>query len=1069
MSLLVFKADHAVVALGDLAGDILFKLGGFLIRLEAQFTGCVRNTDTNLHAPSVRQSVLGFSLKAMATPTPSIQSLIEAGTTRPHIILGAPGSGKTSLLIARAQHLVATGYHPDSIRLLTPSRAQATALRDEVGIGLGAATHGATVMSVQAFAFSLVRADQERRGLEPTTLRSGADVDQDIRGLLEEHQSSGSGPQWPTYLNEAVRAAEAFRTELRELIARLTEWGLGAEDLRVWADVHPAWLAVAGFLDDYQRVIARSRPDQFDAAELLRVATSLIAEQPSATQSLSAVLIDDVQDLSPAAGDFIDALSQRGVHLSITADPDVAGQTFRGADPEGPARVAERLGVTPVVLSEVHRHGPSIREAVSSITARIGTARAGSQRAAGSTASDQSSPLRVLTAPSASREAHDIARLLLNRHRDDQVAFSDMAVVTRRAADIALLASRLQQAGVPTHQDYRVGLAEHPASRELVGWILAARQPGFLTPESAKSLLEGVYGQFEPTTLRRLGSYLRVLDQKNGTLRRGIESVVEVLAEGDYPPELPASMHRDLDRVIRVLRALRELPADSSAALVVSSVWNAWRVEDQWVARASDPTRPSLFHREALAQVSALLATAERYAERHPGVSPGAFFAKVLDNDITEDVVLPAAARTGVLIATPAAIAGQQFDTVVVHGVNDHVWPNTRIRWSLLGAPLVSRAVRGQLDDAVDDQRLVLDDELRMAALAVSRATSQVVVTAVSSEESGPSPLYRLLAEQAEVIESDPGALGSSRELVAHSRRALVAGDSRALDALRHSVTRGLAGAHPDSWWGVRPATTEKRIYDQGDIPLSPSTLGALEVSPLDWFLDRVAPDEATAALGIGSLVHHALEHQPWGSEEELNALVEARFGELDFESAWVGRAQAAKARGFVAALASYLRERQREGVEVVGVEQGFVVRIDRVEMRGLVDRIEQQSDGTLVVVDLKTGRAITSADEIADHPQLQAYQYALADADTKAQWGVEGDPAGAWLLFVSQGVGGKPFRVARQDALDATGLEMFATRVRSAAEVAAQAQFAGPRHYPMGGSNVSRHRWQRVGSVCGD
>ena len=1005
----------------------------------------------------------------MATPAPSIQSLIEAGTARPQVILGAPGSGKTTLLLARAQHLVATGHHPDSIRLLTPTRAQATALRDDLGVALSTATHGPTVMSVQAFAFSLVRADQEHRGVEPTTLRSGADVDQDIRALLDEHQQSGTGPQWPTHLNEAVRATESFRTELRELIARLTEWGLGAEDLRGWSEVHPAWLAVADFLDDYQRVIARARPDQFDAAELLRVATSLIAEQPSTTQSLSAVLIDDVHDLSPAAGDLLDALSHRGVHLSITADPDVAGQTFRGADPEGAIRVAEKLGVTPVVLGEVHRHGPTIRQAVSSITARIGTARAGSQRAAGTSGVDGPSPLRALTAPSASREAHDIARLLLTRHRDDQVAFSDMAVVTRRAADIPLLASRLAQAGVPTDQDYRVGLSEHPASRELVGWILAARQPGFLTPESAKSLLEGVYGQFEPTTLRRLGSYLRVLDQKDGTTRRGIESVVEVLVEGDYPPELPASMHRPLDRVIQVIRTLRELPEDSSAALVVSTVWNAWGLEEKWVSRATDPERPSLFHREALAQVSALLATAERYAERHPGVSPGAFFAKVLDNDITEDVVLAATARSGVFIATPAAIAGQQFDTVVVQGINDHVWPNTRIRWSLLGAPLVARAVRGQLDDAVDDQRLVLDDELRMAALAVSRATSQVVVTSVSSEDSGPSPLYRLLGEHAEIIDSDPGQLGSTRELVAHSRHAVVAGDTSALDALVHSVARGLPGAHPDSWWGMRPATTEQRLYDQGDIPLSPSTLGALEVSPLDWFLDRVAPDEATAALGLGSLVHYALEHHPWGSEEELNALVEARFGELDFDSAWVGRAQAAKARGFVAALASYLRERKSEGVEVVGIEQGFAVRIDRVEMRGLVDRIEQESDGSLVVVDLKTGRAITNAEEIAEHPQLQAYQYALADSDTKAQWGVEGDTAGAWLLFVSQGVGGKPFRVARQDALDAEGLSMFATRVRSAADVAAQAQFAGPRHYPMGGSSVSRHRWQRVGSVCGD
>lgn len=1036
------------------------------------------DTDANFHPRIVRQSVLGFSLKGMSAHLGLPGELVEAGLGKPQIVLGAPGSGKTSLIRARVAHAVAGGVNPDAIRILTPTREQATRLRDELGVMLGVPTRGAMVMSVQAFCFSLLRSDQEARGVEPSKLRSGADVDQDIRSVLDEQRDSGVGPQWPEHLHPAVRSTEAFRTELRELIARLTEWGLGSRDLRRWSSVHPAWPAVADFLDDYERVIARSRPDEYDAAELLRVATSLIEASSTPPEGLRMVLCDDFQDLSPAAGSLVQALHSASVHVGIYADPDLAGQTFRGADPEGPMRVADLLSVTPHILPVVYRHGQVLRDAVSSITSRIGTARAGAQRKAQSAdlglEPDGDHPFLAVRSPSAGREAHDIARVLLSRHRDHGVAFSEMAIATRRASHIPFLAHALQQAGIATEQDYRVGLGEHPASKDLVGWVLAARTPGWLTPERATVLLEGLYGGFDSRRLRRLGSFLRVIDQAEGQPRRGIESIIDVLESGEYPPELPASFHRPLSRILEVLAAIRALPEGSSAALVLSTAWQAWAVEDSWVARSSDASQPSLFHREALHQVSALLATAERFVERHHGVSPEAFFRRVLDNDITEDVVVQRSERTGVLISTPAGLAGVECDTVVLQGLNDHVWPNTRIRWSLLGAPLVARAVRGQLDEAIDDQRVVIDDELRMAALALSRARHLALVSAIESEDTGPSALFRLLAERAHEVPSDPGPLGSSRELVGHYRSQLEpsvteAERQSAASALSLLAAREVQGAHPSQWWGLGPITSDTPLYHDAEIPLSPSRIGAVEQSPLDWFLDRVAPDEYTAAVGIGSLVHYALEHEPWGDEDTLLSLVEGRWSELDFDSGWVSKSEASKARGLVHALAAYLRERQAAGAEVVGIEQGFQLRVDNIVVNGLVDRIERSADGGLVVVDLKTGKAITNAEEIASHPQLQAYQLALADPATREAWEVEGPSEGAWLLYVSGGVRGKPFRVAAQEPLGEEGIQQSLERIRSAGAHMAQARFMGPRFFPVAGRSVSRHRWQRVGSVCGD
>ena len=52
------------------------------------------------------------------------------------VVVGAPGSGKTSALVARVAALVAAGVDPDAILVLTPSRQTATALRDRLALAI---------------------------------------------------------------------------------------------------------------------------------------------------------------------------------------------------------------------------------------------------------------------------------------------------------------------------------------------------------------------------------------------------------------------------------------------------------------------------------------------------------------------------------------------------------------------------------------------------------------------------------------------------------------------------------------------------------------------------------------------------------------------------------------------------------------------------------------------------------------------------------------------------------------------------------------------------------------------
>lgn len=51
----------------------------------------------------------------------------------------------------------------------------------------------------------------------------------------------------------------------------------------------------------------------------------------------------------------------------------------------------------------------------------------------------------------------------------------------------------------------------------------------------------------------------------------------------------------------------------------------------------------------------------------------------------------------------------------------------------------------------------------------------------------------------------------------------------------------------------------------------------------------------------------------------------------------------------------------------------------ERAHLRGFMDRLELDADGKVVVVDLKTGKGKPSQAEVAEHPQLALYQYAVA------------------------------------------------------------------------------------------
>ncbi|MDT0166506.1 ATP-dependent DNA helicase [Actinotalea sp. AC32] len=975
------------------------------------------------------------------------------------LVLGAAGTGKTTTAVRLVTDRVARGdVTTEDVLLLAPTRRAAADLRDRVSAVLGRTTGRPVVRTAASAAFSVLRARAALLGDPPPTLISGPEQDLVLGDLLAGHAlGEGARVEWPASVPPEARALRAFRDELRDLLMRAAERGLGPSDLRRLGRSHarPEWVAAADVYAEYLAVtqLRSGTPDvgaRLDPAVVVDEAAEALAsweaDVPRAPRPRwSLVVVDDHQESTAATVRLLHVLAQGGSDLVLLADPDSAVQTFRGASPAlvdratvGPPAVElGAFAADEVVLPTVWRHGPRLRTVVRDVTAEIGGA-GRRQRSAVALDDGRAGTAEVALLRSPAQEAAYVAYVLRSAHLHDGVPWDRMAVVARSGALVSDLRRSLLGAQVPAAVvGSDLPLRSEPAVHPLLLAVARSVVPGDLSPDEATTLLTSPLGGLDAVALRRLRRALRAHEVAGGGGRASDPLLVEVLTQG-LDVDLPPLVRRPLRRLTTVLAAGREAAVQpgSTALDVLWAVWSASGLADVW-RRAALAGGPGGARADRdLDAVLSLFKAAEIFVDRFPQAPVDAFLEHLEGQDLPADSLAAQADVGGsVAVVTPAGAAGGEWDVVVVAGVQEGTWPDLRLRDSMLGAQrlvdvLAGRAVAG--DDPVRDARAaVLDDELRAFAVAVSRARRRLVVTAVDDADHQPSSLLDLV-DPGPDDGPDPRRVDvphalDLRAVVAQARaeleRAVAAGEP---DLDRHPAAHLLArlaaeevpGADPDEWYAVRPLSTDAPLWpDDVAVRLSPSRLESVSTCALRWALEEAGGKAGdTGEQTLGNLVHEVAAAVPAGGEDELLAELDRRWPSLGLPEGWVGAVQRRRAESMVRHLARYLAA----AGDVVAVERPFRVELDGVVLQGAVDRVERvgtADDGSalLRVVDLKTGRKAVTEAEARRHAQLGAYQVAL-DSGAFADVVGPARSAGASLVYVGT-VNAKPCE-RRQAAL---------------------------------------------------
>ncbi len=896
-----------------------------------------------------------------------------ADSDGPQLVVAGPGTGKTEFLVRRAAHLVDSGKaKPSQILILTFSRRAAGELSHRVVASLPPGGPGIGASTFHSFAHRLLEIHGPEFWQEVPSLLTGPEQIALVSKLLSAEDPS----DWPLTLRPLL-LTNTLAEELADFLLRSRERLLGPGHLADLAVGRPQWRALSGFMTRYDLELERRGRIDYGG---LQAAAVRCLENPAIAAILGGqfpyVLVDEYQDTAPAQARLLELLVSTTGNITAAADPYQSVYSFRGAEIANVAEFGARFGTVGeprrLILTQ------SFRVPVEILTGALRIV-AGGDLPGGAGAvrpAPHQGRVEAYVFDQATAEAEWIASEVEHLVRTEGLEWHNIAVLVRSTRHLLPELSRsLERRKIP-HDAPDRRLVDHPAVQLVFDLALAAAGE---SPDGA-------------------GSY----DEVDRAVRRillGPLFGLPLAAERN----LVRARQRKLAPWSKVLAAefeggseLGALLADPGWAIELGAnhgFWHLWTSLPQLERLVGDPNLGG--YRAAWAAFAQVL---DRQEERDPNVTllEVRRLAESDDFEATPLYSLVARRRDRITLTTLHQAKGLEFEVVFIADAAEGVFPDLRRSRALLRPEFLSPTYAAS-DNPV---RLRLQEEMRLAYTAMTRARRRVVWTATSAaiDEGERRPSRFLLSavgvdgfDQLGAPLPDPGRRPVTiTEAQAALRRVFTdpaEGASRRLAALAT-----LASPPTPMWDAAAFAGVPERGPDSPlvslPLVLSPSQADAYSTCPRRYALERrvqTAQDSGPYAE-FGSLIHEVLElaekdavdrHQPnSGLQRALDVLDQvweqsANFGSPVLNQAWRQRGRQ---------LLEKMYAEWPGGVAIpVVLERKLELEIEGHSWNGYSDRIEQHKAGELRVVDYKTSKTAATVTDAKQSLQLGFYLLAVA------------------------------------------------------------------------------------------
>ncbi len=422
--------------------------------------------------------------------TPAQRAVVEHDGGRA-VVLAVAGAGKTTTMVARVRHRVATGRcDPASLLVVSFSRAAVAAVR--TALGHDALTAAVDVRTFHALAHLLLatraRLPSEALGRRPVERVSGPPSDDVVAAVVERarRQAVVHDPD----LADAWRGVDvaAFAAYRGRALARLELPGLATRALPAAArgearppppdpdrPDHPT------LLEDFERV--RAELGWLDHDQLLIEAWRALHEDAAlctwARQRWRAAVVDEAQDVNAVQLALLEHLLHGRDDVVLVGDDDQSVYGFRGAAPGLLRGFADRHHARVLVLDDAFRTRAEPLAAAVALMAhgrdRVGV-RARAARGTGGTLT-----LDEVDGPEA--EARRVVERL-EAHGRAGLPWASQVVLLRRFDQAPLLEAAARRGAVPLRLEGAPSFETHP--EVVAAWAGVALACGLPGPPAAR-------------------------------------------------------------------------------------------------------------------------------------------------------------------------------------------------------------------------------------------------------------------------------------------------------------------------------------------------------------------------------------------------------------------------------------------------------------------------------------------------------------------------------------------------------------------------------------------------------
>ena len=969
----------------------------------------------NLELKLIRSTSLAKNLE-LKDLTPAQLEVVNHRTSQ-LLVLGQAGSGKTSTLIAAIANRIAAGEDPNKILALTYGRQAASKLRDQIA-SANPTAHTVAEPIARTFhsvAFMILNdpINLESSADKKYVLLSGAEQDAQIRQLLELDAANPAQSNWPQDLIPAL-TTKGFAKELREFIGRATERGSSPAELSKFAKKYDQkyWPAICQFWDRYQNAMALRDAttthsfNRVDPSEIVVLAVDKLESNQRLLEKyqklFQIIYVDEFQESDRAQRKLLQLLS--GPELVIFADPDSAVGRFRGADPDNLISDLEQFGIKKKITLD-KRLRPVASQQVALLS-------------------------------SASEEANFIAHQFRSAHLISNMPWSQMAVIVRSPGpQITALQRAFAMNSIPVEIDAQAAsLGDNPAIKPIITVAQIALGQLKITSsnwDEIELLLKSEFAGADAISIRQMRIALSKA-QKHNPPKSSTDLILDHLT--CLTPDLPWEELTSLKRINDLIKeAKKALSKSSDISDLLWSIWsNGKNYEGELISRVWQQTALAGGNRGMIADqnldaVITLFEVARRFSERLPEAKPSLFIDQLLGEKILADTITTTAQRGEVVqVMTVHSAKGLEWELVALAGMQEGSWPNLKQRGSLLGSERLVEIFRHGISnieqlDAISAAGL-MQDEKRLLNVALTRASKQLFVTAITQEDTQPSSYFEKLAPQEIQLQQSQRSI-TQPALVAALRRIATVSDKEdsqfAARALKTLASNGVKVADPKHWVGVKPVSTDLPVISpQEQLRISPSSLESFTECGLKWMLEQSGGRDAdSTAQVLGSAIHviaAQLKDQPTLTLDELEGKLKGAWSLIDMNQGWIKDYEYRRAASMLKKFYGWHVENKNQ---LIGVEEKFEFKLGSAIVSGSIDRVELTNEGKYYIVDLKTGATPISYEDAQQNKQLQSYQLAVVNDGFKNKLEHQ-EVSGAELIFVGD-LKGKEAKGRPQDKVN--------------------------------------------------